>query len=439
MRARPIPPILLLVLAGLAGLHPGCGGGGGYSSSSTSPPSITGFTAAAPKILKGGSTTLTAVFNYGSGSITPGGIAVTSGTPVTVSPTATTVFTLTVSGTGTAATATASVGVQGFTATGSMASARLSPTATLLPNGKVLVAGGGGAADLTSAELYDPAAGTFSATGSMAQARSRHAAVLMANGKVLMIGGTGANGVCEVYDPASGAFTATGSMGVNRYNVTAIALDDGRVLVAGGTGSVIDAQIYTPSTGTWSAPINMGTSQYFTDLVKLGDGRIMVCGPTAIGPAIFNPVTNGFTPSARLVQSHTFGRAVLLADGRVWLSAGGGTALPYNFTEAYVAGTDAWTASTPLLLGARTLHGQEKLASGKVLVLGGSNVASLATAEVFDPVANVVSATAPMNSARTNPTSVRLANGKVLVLGGTLDPNSNVGGLASAELFDPGD
>ena len=116
--------------------------------------------------------------------------------------------------------------------------ARYAHTATLLPNGKVLVAGGyNGGAVLSSAELYDPASGTWSATGSLTTARYGHTATLLPNGKVLVAGGyDGVNVLssAELYDPASGTWSATGSLTTARYGHTATLLPNGKVLVAGG-------------------------------------------------------------------------------------------------------------------------------------------------------------------------------------------------------------
>jgi len=107
----------------------------------------------------------------------------------------------------------------------------------LLSDGRVLVAGGAGNAGvLSSAEMYDPATGTWSQTGSMSQARDEHAAVLLPNGRVLATAGIAQldRFSDELYDPATGSWSQTGSLGLSRDSHTATLLSDGRVLVAGG-------------------------------------------------------------------------------------------------------------------------------------------------------------------------------------------------------------
>src|SRR5437762_1237620 len=122
-------------------------------------------------------------------------------------------------------------------ATGDLVTARSSHTATLLPNGQVLVAGGRNSTtdDLTSAELYDPGSGVWTAT-SMAKVRFWHTATLLANGQVLVAGGFGQGNAAsaELYNPATGVWTATGSMTTVRNQHTATLLPNGQVLVAGG-------------------------------------------------------------------------------------------------------------------------------------------------------------------------------------------------------------
>ena len=155
-----------------------------------------------------------------------------------------------------------------FGDTGSLNTARYGHTATLLPNGKMLVAGGGGSSGfLSSAELYDPASGTWTATGSLNSARYLHTATLLPNGKVLVAGGyygvasTGA----ELYDPASGTWTATGSLNAARADHTATLLPNGKVLVAGGfgitSGVLTSVELYDPASGTWSATGNLNTAR----------------------------------------------------------------------------------------------------------------------------------------------------------------------------------
>jgi hypothetical protein len=130
-----------------------------------------------------------------------------------------------------------------------MTNSRDSQTATLLPSGKVLVAGGYDAAGkaLASAELYDPTAGTFSPTGSMTQSRYSHTATSLEDGQVLIAGGhingCGSGALCDVgltakaelYDPATGKFSPTGSMAHARADNAATRLQDGSVLVVGGS------------------------------------------------------------------------------------------------------------------------------------------------------------------------------------------------------------
>src|SRR5215471_11728039 len=122
-----------------------------------------------------------------------------------------------------------------FTTTGSLATGRELHTATLLPNGRVLVTGGFGSSGfLSSAELYDPAAGSWTTTGSMAAARGYHTATLLANGKVLITGGAASSGYlrsAELYDPAAGSWATTGNLAAARGYHTATLLPNGKVLV----------------------------------------------------------------------------------------------------------------------------------------------------------------------------------------------------------------
>jgi hypothetical protein len=155
-----------------------------------------------------------------------------------------------------------------WSATGSMEEQKENHTATLLPNGMALVAGGYYFPDytgphppphvLSSAELYDPGTETWSATGFMAEARDYHTATLLQNGKVLVAGGQEyKSGIgyttfssAELFDPGTGIWSTTGSMATSRGEHTATLLPDGKVLVAGGhaDGDILSsAELYTPA------------------------------------------------------------------------------------------------------------------------------------------------------------------------------------------------
>ena len=109
-----------------------------------------------------------------------------------------------------------------FFTVGSLPATRIFQTATLLQNGKVLVAGGISTNGMSqaSAELYDPGTGVWTAINPMNIPRNQHTAILLPNGKVLVTGGQNASGVpvttSELYDPATGSWTTTGSMGAAR-------------------------------------------------------------------------------------------------------------------------------------------------------------------------------------------------------------------------------
>src|SRR6478609_1156308 len=143
----------------------------------------------------------------------------------------------------------------------SMHDRRADHTATLLPDGRVLIAGGmvENGIFLNSAELFDPAKGTFVATANMQSRRVGHSATLLPNGKVLIAGGLagrireggpGNVATTEIYDPATGHFTPGPSMSTPRAGHDAVLLQNGKVLVAGGAGSgeqaLTSAEIYDP-------------------------------------------------------------------------------------------------------------------------------------------------------------------------------------------------
>jgi hypothetical protein len=252
-----------------------------------------------------------------------------------------------------------------WAATGGMIEARAGQTATLLPDGTVLVAGGSSIISsigslLASAELYDPSSGSWTATRSMIEARAGHTATLLPDGRVLVAGGGIISSIgsllasAELYDPSSGSWTATGSMIEAPYGHTATLLPNGAVLAAGGccddpsTGhQLAPTELYDPESGSWTATGNMH------------EGR----------------------------AAHT---AALLADGTVLVAGGSlqGTAVPSASAELYDPGSGTWTAIAGMF-EARTGHTATLLPNGKVLVTGGyggsRSSGTLASAELYDP------------------------------------------------------
>jgi N-acetylneuraminic acid mutarotase len=142
--------------------------------------------------------------------------------------------------------------------TGNLNFGRSGHTAILLPNGKVLVAGGGMYS--STSELYDPASGTWSQTGNLNFGRSGHTATLLPNGKVLVAGGNGSSSYLvqsELYDPATGSWSQTGNLNFGRSGHTATLLPNRKVLVAGGAGNWRSSELFRPKTNAmpWLLPL----------------------------------------------------------------------------------------------------------------------------------------------------------------------------------------
>jgi hypothetical protein len=315
--------------------------------------------------------------------------------------------------------------------TGSMATARNAHTATLLTTGKVLVAGGGTA----SAELYDPATGTFSVTGSMVSARGNHTATLLPSGKVFVAGGMGATFLAsaEVYDPASGTFSAAGALATARDNHTATLLPSGKVVIAGGlssSGFLASVEVYDPAAGTISATHGLATARGFHTATLLPLGQILIAGGVAVTAAEVYDLVGGTFPAGSLpvwVESPT---ATMLPSGKVLITGGEGV----NGITASASLWDRTTgtfSATGSMVSARMNHTATLLPSGKVLVAGGNGAGS--SAELYDPATGTFSATSSLTAARSQHTATLLPSGKVLATGGL----SGGGAVASAEMYDP--
>ena len=339
-----------------------------------------------------------------------------------------------------------------WTRTGSMSIARLYHTVTLLDNGKVLVVGGQSAdgsstSTLASAELYDPATGVWTSTGSMSGVRAFHTATLLANGKVLVAGGSNNGGLtrlasAEVYDPATGVWTNTGSMSSARYDHRAILLANGKVLVAGGVGNdyLSSAELYDPTTGMWTIASSMNSARTDHTATLLANGKVLVAGGRSIGARhlssaeLYDPVTGLWTITGLMGSKRVWHTATLLTNGKVLVSGGNdGDAGNTSAAELYDPATGGWT-STGSMNSKRWFHGSTLLANGKILVAGGGDP-TFRSVEIYDPKTEIWTGTAAMNDERSSHEAIPLTNGKVLAVGGYL---VNGGTLSSAELYDPG-
>jgi MYXO-CTERM domain-containing protein len=179
--------------------------------------------------------------------------------------------------------------------TASMMYARWGHTATLLGNGKVLVAGGETNPYPASAELYDPGTNTWTAAGWMITARSAHTATLLGNGKVLVAGGNGLASA-ELYDPGSNTWMMTGSMMNGREEHTATLLGNGEVLVAGGyvqnSGYLASAELYDPVASTWTSAGSLMDARRAHTATLLGNGTVLVAGgaPSLASAELYAPM-----------------------------------------------------------------------------------------------------------------------------------------------------
>jgi len=349
----------------------------------------------------------------------------------------------------------------GWSATGAMAEARDLHTSTLLPNGKVLVAGGriGPNADksATSAELYDPASGTWSATGNMNDARDGQTATLLLDGRVLVAGGASRAGMtalatAELYDPVSGTWTATGDMVAPGRGHTATLLADGRVLVVGGDGNPTLAQLYDPASGTWTATGRPKIRYHIGHTATLlRDGRVLVTGGPPNGRDIgwptselYDPRSGSWTVTGNMVRIRLGHTATLLSDGGVLVAGGysqGGSSESTASAEAYDPSSGSWTAVGKMAAIRGGGWTATLLTDGKVLVVGGFRIGGnglLASAELYDPDTGRWTATARLGSSLADQTATLLPDGRVLVAGGLNLVDGLLRPQASAELFDPG-
>jgi N-acetylneuraminic acid mutarotase len=334
--------------------------------------------------------------------------------------------------------------------------ARYNHTATLLPSGRLLLFGGEGQNGVVNsqAELFDTSTGRASALGGtgMTEARRSASATLLPSGDVLIAGGTNATNVAltsvETYNPSTGLYTtATGRLSEGRYEHTATLLLDGSVLLAGGTspmGTVANSgEVFDPSTGAVTLKAAMSTARRGHTATLLPSGKVLMAGgdkasmPVAVtnSAELFDPATRSWSMTGALNDDRAYHSATLLSNGKVLVAGGRGTLAPRSSAEVYDPATGRWAATGSMRTG-RERHAASLLPDGRVFISGGKDESGAVRrdSEVYDPATGVFGFMGSMSVTRHKHLSTVLPSGKVLVVGGLSSGTSIV---ATAETFDP--
>ena len=316
-----------------------------------------------------------------------------------------------------------------WTYTSSLPASLLLHTATLLPNGQVLVAGGFN----VSAHLYNPDAGTWSSTGNTITTHRGHTATLLPNGRVLVAGG----GQCpvtsitaELYEPETGKWKQAGQLNHLRFHHTATLLPNGKVLVAGGGDSEYggglraSAELYDPATGAWTLTGSLNTARRHHTATLLPNGKVLVTGGESAGSRLstaelYDPAKGTWTKVSGMSVARRYHTATLLNDGKVLVTGGGLDGQPAATAELYNPATGTWS-STGSMISPRRYHTATLLPDGRVLVAGGYDDSKgiLATSELYNPATGTWAATGDMNQDRFSHTATLLQDGRVLAVGG---------------------
>jgi large repetitive protein len=306
-----------------------------------------------------------------------------------------------------------------FSRTGVPVTDHTNGSATLLTDGRVLLAGGSDA----TAEVYDPRAGAFTPIGPMTTARTQACVARLQDGRVLIAGGdydrTGKFGSAEIFDPAAGVFSPTGSMTTahSGYKCSALLLD-GRVLIVGGVlGEANTAEIYDPTTQrfTTTGPMAVRRDGRFA-AITLASGKVLVVGGEPTGAQtgtaeLFDPGTDTFQPTGSTSRIHDVFAAARLDDGRV-LIVGPDAAEPLP----PVGVDDGLYLASSRSEGVPARPGVDGVTSSWIVC------------ETYDPTTGTFSRDGTLKIPRSYFSASLLADGRLLVVGGQTD---------TAELFDP--
>jgi len=484
--ATPIAAGTYTVAATFTSSDPNYSGASGAGSITITAPAVTlvsiAITPANPSVTIGGTQQFTATGTYSDNStqiLTSTATWTSSATKfATVSNTSPTQGLATAVSLG-VTTITATVGlIQGstnlavtgtgtFVFTGNMQLDRDPFTATLLPDGRVLIAGGYSSGGITnSTELYDSAGTASSAGATMQNARADHTATLLNNGKVLIVGGysPAVLGSAEIYDGTS--FSPTGPLITARAQHTATLLQDGQVLIVGGNGAsgvLASAELYSPTTGLFTTVGSLATARYAHTATLLNDGTVLIAGgatnstPTPTAAAeLYSPATRSFSSVNSMNSPRAFYTATLLNDGTVLMAGGLVDTVPNLTATAELYSAGSFTPVNGAMSSPRAAHTATLLSNGAVLIAGGAmdNTGNFppigtptGTVDLYDPYlyfppsfGNGFSGSSTLVTARSQHTATLLTSGAVLIAGGTTDnigTTTNTAELYSTPSFSP--
>jgi hypothetical protein len=294
----------------------------------------------------------------------------------------------------------------------------------VLPSGKVMLAGG----ESPFVQLYEPSTQQWTIGARMLEPRLGLALVVLPSGKVLAAGGRGELGTAlasaELYDPASDTWTPTGSMTRGVRSANALVLSSGKVLLT----SDLVTEIYDPATGTWTASSSVtgGTEP----LVEVSSGAVLQLTEGLSRVLLYVPRDDSWYVGRSMNKVRGKCTVTPLLGGLVLVTGGDAEGSAELYEPDMVWSSIGVWRSTGRMIEPRYGHTATRLASGKVLVTGGTSdpegLKPLATSELYDPLTGTWSPAGAMEQFIANHHAALLPSGEVLVVGG-----------ATAELYRP--